>query len=430
MRRIRWFAPDDPSTPIEWRAAAAVLATLFLNLYFWLAIGDRFWMQHRLPIHAALTLAITVLTVMVAACPAIAARNGGRSLHELFQHSVGSHPAYIVRWICVGFGFVWAAALVSLPVRLWVNSAGARPWQEFALSAALTAFLFYTGLQSWGNAGKLSFFTSKLGLALFLAALWRVRDGWSAIPGGFQDSAGQSPAGAIWPGFTELAVFLVPFGLLAADVAARLRSRTAAVLATAAGVVVPLFASLLLCGIIGVATHRSYIYQPSLNPSVGMALFGRTASSAVTGRYMVASITVFGAARFCIWSMSNIAPISTPKGKRVVVPLLCLGTAWLAMHAFAPAFESAIRFFSNCLAVMSGIITADWLIRRRPSSRRIDWIGCAAFVIGLAVPWRLPHESWEPLVLRCYGVAFIACLAGRALERALDRQLLQLLHRD
>jgi hypothetical protein len=41
VRRILWFDPDtdDPSTPIDWPAAALILATLFMNFSFWMLCG-------------------------------------------------------------------------------------------------------------------------------------------------------------------------------------------------------------------------------------------------------------------------------------------------------------------------------------------------------------------------------------------------------
>jgi hypothetical protein len=49
---MRWSDPDteDPSTPIDWPAASLILATLFMNFFFWMLCGDRVSMLYPLPL--------------------------------------------------------------------------------------------------------------------------------------------------------------------------------------------------------------------------------------------------------------------------------------------------------------------------------------------------------------------------------------------
>ena len=53
------------------------------------------------------------------------------------------------------------------------------------IAAALLLFLLFTGLQGVRTSVKLALFTDKLGIAILIAALIRVRDGWASVPGGF-----------------------------------------------------------------------------------------------------------------------------------------------------------------------------------------------------------------------------------------------------
>jgi hypothetical protein len=229
---------------------------------------------------------------------------------------------------------------------------------------------------------------------------------------------GEPTAPRLWSGLAELSAYVVPFGLLAADLSARLRTRKDAVLAATAGIAIPLFGSVLLAGIVAVATANSQFYQPSLNPTVSMALFGHVASSALPGRWAIGAITIFGVARFCIRSLSISVPVQPVRWKWAVVGLVCAVSCWLSLHPFAVWFEATMRGLANCLGAVSAILTADWLVRHRAASRRIDWTALAAFAIGIVVPWLLPHQWWEPRVLPCYGVAFAACVAGRWGTRA------------
>jgi hypothetical protein len=299
-------------------------------------------------------------------------------------------------------------------------------WQAIAVAATLPLFLLYTGLQSFRNTAKLAFFKDKLGFALLIAALWRVRDGWSVVSRVHFDGIYPSCL-VIWQGFPELATYLIPFGLLAAGLAPHLRDRKQFALTVTMGVTMPLFISLLLAGIIAVATSGSFIYQPSLTPNVGMALFGKAASSALPGRLMIAAITTFGAARFCIGSTSLLFPMSTPRWRWAALVTCCLGISWFSFHPSAHAFESGMQFLVKCLAVISAIITADLISRRRIAARRIDWPGCSAFLLGISLPWYFPHDPleltpnpwWYPWLLQGYVVAFVATIIARALEHAI-----------
>jgi hypothetical protein len=439
MRHLCWFdeEPDQPSTPIEWRAAAAILASLFFNFTFWIGVANRFWLIWEVHAYGLLLAGLTLLaTILAVVGPGAAALAHKRSLPDLVENSLGALPVHAVRWICAGFSILWVASCVSLPVRWWSYLGESLSWKAIAVAATLPFYLLYTGLQSFRTTAKLAFFTNKLGIALLIAALWRVRDGWSAVSE-FHFDGSYRVGLDIWWGFSELVAYLVPFGFLAAGMARRLRDRKQASVTVAMGVTLPLFVSLLVTAIISVATRQSFIYQPSLEPNMAMALFGRAAYSALPGRWMIATITTFGAARFCIRSTTLMFPVASQKWRWIALITACFGIGWLSFHPFAHAFVSGFQFSANCLGVMSAIITADLLSRREVATRRIDWPGCAAFLVGILLPWYVPHGPmelspnpwWYPWLLPCYAVALVATIAARILERAVRATSLQNPHK-
>ena len=122
MRRIRWFDPDsdDPSTPIDWRIASLVLATLFLNFVFANAQGVRLWLFCPLPLYALLLGAVAaVVTIAFFIGPALATHAAGQPLFRVVEDSLGSVPAFGLRLFYVSFLMLWIAGLVALPDWWW-----------------------------------------------------------------------------------------------------------------------------------------------------------------------------------------------------------------------------------------------------------------------------------------------------------------------
>ena len=85
-------------------------------------------------------------------------------------------------------------------------------------------------------------------------------------------------------GLSELAFYMAPLGLIAANFGYRVGGRRQVALTAACGAALPLLMTMLLVGLIRTATYHSSLYQPSLNPTVSMALWSRTAHSALGGR--------------------------------------------------------------------------------------------------------------------------------------------------
>src|SRR6266496_2281765 len=165
MRRIRWFDPDkdDPSSPVAWPAASLVSATLFLNWTFTFQARG-LWQFCPLPLYALLLGILgLLLTGMFFIGPALAIRAAGRPLFLVIEDSLGSIPAFGVRFCCVSFLVLWIAALIGLPMTLLSNDLE-REVSSAELGivvAAVLMFLFITGQQSFQTRARLAAFTNK-----------------------------------------------------------------------------------------------------------------------------------------------------------------------------------------------------------------------------------------------------------------------------
>jgi hypothetical protein len=182
--RIRWDS-DDPSKTLDWRAATAILATLFLNLYFNFYTSDRLWMFLPLPLYVVLLAAVALL--MLAAFflgPALAAHCRAGSIFRAVEDSLGTLPALAVRLGGLVFLVLGTAAVLSLTTGFL-----ARTWHlsPALLAGTIATFVFVTAQQSIRTEAGLAAFTNKLFLAIVVAALIRVHDGWPAMLGSFRN---------------------------------------------------------------------------------------------------------------------------------------------------------------------------------------------------------------------------------------------------
>jgi len=281
----------------------------------------------------------------------------------------------------------------------------------------------------------LALFTNKLGIAILIAALIRVHDGWPAVVQGAGTSAERPSVWEAWYLVRQLAFYVAPLGLLAADFGRRIERRMHVTVAALMGVALPLFAALLLVGVIGKATLASRFSQGSLGPTVAMALWSKTAASAQPGRWLIAAITVFGAARFGIRALANAASIRIPGAQWRYGLLGCfiLAASWASLHHFASAFTMTFDFSARCLGVLSAVITGDLLMRRRCAEKppKIDWIGTIALLAGLATPLYITHGPmeltpnpwWYPWLLPSYAVGLAACICGRAAQMGIAKRI-------
>ena len=367
--------------------------------------------------------------------PALATHAARRPLLEVIENSLGLIPAFALRVICALFLVLWIANLMVLPVWGWYSDTLRRTvssTESGLFAAAVLAFLFVTGFQSLRTEAKLATFSNKLGTAILIAALVRVRAGWPAVLD-FKSPYDFSWAAEVWSGLSQMAVYVAPLALLAADFGYHSRDRRQVAMTGLVGVAIPLFGSLLLVGVINAATHASPYYQPSLEPSIAMALWSHTARTALHGRMLIAALTIFGAVRFGARELGKIASIRTLTTRRGRIWLGCFvaTAAWSCLHPFAPAFTTAFEFSGRCLGVAGAVLTGDFLTGRRSLEQisRIDWVGAFALLAGLATPVYLRYallestsDPWRyPLLLPSYVVALLTCVCGRTAQKRFVR---------
>jgi hypothetical protein len=371
--RQRWSnsAPDDRSFSSDWRAPALITATLFLNFPFWYIHGNDLWMRYAFPVYTCvLALASVLTTVVFFVGPAFACQQSGRGLLGTVENSLGSIPAYCVRLCCLWFLVVWIAGLIAVPVSsqlTFILRTEVSSVQSAALAGVLLAFLFLTGLQSLQASARLALFTNKLGFAVLVAAFLRVHEGWPAALTGFSGSPERSAVLEVWRGLSVLAFYVAPLAFLAGDLVHRMETRKDAVMMGVMGIALPICGTLLLVGMIDVATLASQYYQPSLNPTVAMALWGKAAGSALPARMMITAITMFGAARFGASALATSVSTRWCAGRLVWVPLGCLIAviAWCSIHPYAAGLTVSMDVSAMFLVVTAAVLSGDVVSGRR-----------------------------------------------------------------
>src|SRR6516165_3031656 len=93
--RLRWSdpAPEDPSVPVDWRCTSLILATLFLNFWFFIHYNNVLCCFGSLPVDAGVYMAgALIISSLFFAGPALAAQSAGRRIFELIEDSFGSIP--------------------------------------------------------------------------------------------------------------------------------------------------------------------------------------------------------------------------------------------------------------------------------------------------------------------------------------------------
>jgi hypothetical protein len=302
-----------------------------------------------------------------------------------------------VRFCCVLFLFLWIARLLVPTLWALSMSSGEGSFKTGIIAAALLLFLFFTGLQSVRTSAKLAMFTDKLGIAILIAALIRVRDGWASVPGGFGIAGSYPYALQFTSGLSNIASYAAPFGLFAAEYAFRISSRKQVSLTILSGVTVPMFLALFLSSIVGMATALSHLYQPSLNPTVAMALWPHTAGTVSPSRILVAGITTFGALRFGIRALAEYGPsISNGTWRCVAYACAVVAIAILALRPYATASIVVSDICVKCIAVAGAVLTANVVMGLRSGSagRRFDTVGLIALLAGAVTALCLPESSY------------------------------------
>jgi hypothetical protein len=437
MIRLRWSnsEPDDRSEPVDWRCASLILATLFLNFSFCINHGLAGCCSVPLPSRAVtLGAAALLLAALFFTGPALAVQASRLRVFGAIENSFGSIPTLALRLCAIVVAASWIADLVAVP-NLWALSRV--PAREPStpvtglMAAGLLVFLFVTGSRNFRTSARLALFTCKLCLVILIAAFIRVHDGWAAIPAGFPAASSTPIIELLWYQLSRVAFYAAPLALMAADFAFR-QERKHVALTGLAGIALSLFVALCFSGAIGVATLASGLYRPSLSPTVAMALFSNVAESATRGRMLAAAITTFGAVRFAVRALLGFTPVR-PLGKSrwILIGCLIAAIAWLSLRpygVYAAAIGKASEAAAMCLTIAGAVLTADFLTGWAPLARRqrLDWVGGAALLAGLAIPychpyryvWGLDHY-WLLRPMPSYTVALLVGLCGRPIQKAL-----------
>ncbi|HXS95585.1 MAG TPA: hypothetical protein VN736_13360 [Candidatus Limnocylindrales bacterium] len=405
-----------------------------MNFGFWFERAPYLWMPVPIATYAGvLGVAALLIVGLFFAGPAFASHTARRPLWEIAEHSFGSVPVWAIRLCCIWFVVTWIADLVSWPASRFFTPIVGRDSsgvEAGAIAGAVVIFLFVTGLQSFRTNARLALFTNKLGIAILVAALLRVREGLPAALQGTPASDGNLRFLVAAHGLSLLALYVGPLIFLAADFGYRMEGRRQIAMAGAVGLVLPLFGTLLLVGAISSATLASPYYQPSLEPTVAMALWSKVAGSALPGRMAIAAITMFGAGRFGAKALTNALAVRSlgRRPQQVLLAGLCAVIACCSLDPFNAGLTASSHAAAACLTVTAAVLTGDFLSGqlRGDKLRRIDWVASTALVIGLAtfflVRSRVSDAWWEPGLLPSYAIAFITCALGRRVQRGSDAQ--------
>jgi hypothetical protein len=429
--RLRWFdrEPISQRRSVDWRYAALIIATLFLNPHFWVSYGNELWMFCPIVPYTFIVAAVAVLSpALFFVAPAAITRATNLPLHRAVENAVGSVPAFGLRICTISFLVLWIANSIVVPAGWWLYSIlrrGVSTKEVWIIVPAIVAFVFFTGLQSTKTIAKLALFGNKLGIAILLAAIIRVHDGLPEAMNGFPHN--ENPLPEFWRGLSLVMFYVAPLGFLAGNFGCLIQGRKQLAMTAVMGVALPLFAVLMMIGVTNVATIKSSFYQPSLNPNIPMALWGHAASSSLPGRMLIVAITMFGALRFGVRSLAESVAPKVPAGVRIPwirLSALALATAWLSVHGGTAYLATALDASAACLVCAVAVLSADWLIRAWPTKRtpKVDWIGLTALLAGLVcIPcWhgitgaQSRSHTW---LLPSYATGFLVCLLGRYIQK-------------
>lgn len=411
--------PEDPAATIGWRAAAVVLATLFLNLFFWWGPAGHFYFSGTRSAFFGSLGMVTILVVgLFFLAPALATHRSRGSLFDLVAASFGSGPAVAFRWLSALFCLLWMAGtsgfLTPNILRFASNremSAGASAF----VGGLLMLFLFATGLQSLGVLSRLALFTDKLGVALLIVATIRVRrylpDAWIAT----------DLTDGILPRVAEPLLFIGPMALLAADFGSRLRSRKEVALLGTFGLALPMAGTLFAVALI---QRASYLWRSDLGglANIGVALFNGDSYRYARLWFLVLAITLFGMGRFAA-HMCGAALMPLVKGRSVRIALLGAGVVIGAVFvASQSSLNDSLGVSAEIGAGMAAILSLDYFIGER-AVHKADWVALISLMLGCligraAAPFAADYESRMALpILATYGASLAFCLVGRGFQR-------------
>jgi hypothetical protein len=418
---------------MSWRSVALITSTLFLNFSFWELNGSALPMRLPLPVYTCVVAAGAMLiTALFFAGPALATQAAKRPLTGVVENSIGLIPTVGFRICSALFLVFWMGSLMQIP-GLWLLRFILRREASYTESVLLVVgillFLFISGLQGLWVQSKLALFSVRLAIAILIAALLRAHEGWPTITRGLPPSEQQPVGVELWRGLSLAAVYVAPLSILAANYGRLLETRAGVLKTTMTGIALPLFGTLILVAIIEVATGHSSLYQPSLNPSIAMALWSHASARYQPGTMTVATITVFGAARFGANALTESLSFVTlgQRAKWAATGMFIAVIAWLSLHADFQTLFVFRDLAARALIVVGAVVTADVVAGKRwgEGARRVDWVGVGALLAGLGTPLYLPDwvagavagEWWQPWLFPSYCAAFLVCGLGRVLQK-------------
>jgi hypothetical protein len=409
---------------VEWPAPALILATLFLNVPFWMMDGDEFWIFSRPPVAVAvLSVAALLCAALFFVGPTVAARTAS-SFPSMLAERLGSIPGFFIQIACVTYLVIWISRLLALVCR-WLQPPyyPAQPAiQPRLLAGAILLLVYVTGCQSVSVNAALAKFTIRLALAILIAALIRVRSGWPAIPTGFDPFSQRSLAEDTWRGFSNLSFYVAPLALLASAFGTRLANRKQVATTALFGIVVPLAGSLTIVTALNVATHASRFYRPSLNPNIVMALVSGVSRTGERAILLIFAITVLGVLRFSVARLKEAAAVRWVPPRFAWIPFGCLISAivWSSVHADWEVMVPAAERSTEILAAVAAILTVDAVMRRQSHQpQAFDWPATLSLLCGIGIPafgrfWWSSEDSWgHPWLLPTYGITFMVHLVAR-----------------
>jgi len=426
--RFRWRDPRADDATVPWVYPSVLLATLFLNAAFWFGAGPEFTLHGPAVWYFVQVIGGAVLlTVLFYLGPALASQTAKRSLFELADGSLGSIGSFGLRACCTAFLTVWLGEQLDVIARLLLPLWSYRPesatFERIAI-CVLGLLLCWTGLQNLRTTARLAFFTNKLGVALLVVALVRVREGWPVAWHALAKRSWLVDTPDLWRGLAQLSFWAAPLVFLASDFGRRCPDRRQVNFIGLFGIALPAAGTLLILGFIEQAAHGAGASTQGI-ANIGSALFHGD-----SGRYFekfmaILAISMFGATRYGVSALAGCQAIFSHRF--VCWTLLCLAVCTTGVIApmISLGLSSVLNPLARCLVAAAAVLSADFLTgrSRAASSSRINWVGAAALLIGWGLPY-LPglfldtgYMWWNPWLLRTYIVAFSICLLGGVVGR-------------
>ena len=424
MPRIRWSGPtDDPAALFGWQLPSLVLATLFLNFFFWFAPADHFWFSGSPTVFVASLGTLTALVlVLFFLGPAFAAHETRRSLFQLAEASFGVVPALGFRICCAVLCVLWIAGVsgtLTFKILGFLLQRSFSVVESGLVAGGLMLFLFATGLQDMRTSAKLAFFTNKLGIALLIAAALRVR---SYLPGVWNHlGAMETAAGSTWPPIAQPLMIIGPMALFAADFGCYSRTRRNVALIGVFGLAVPMTVALFAVSLIQRAAYR---WRSDLGglASIMVALWGGDSRWYQPQWICLALITVFGSARFGVrmWRAA-LAPVADNKRLRWAVFASTLLVGAVVSASQSPVFFGRSELAARFAICAAAVLSADYVARRWRAQqiRTVDWVSLVSFLTGWAAGYFLTFRPGASILIP-YAASFVLCLIGRTVQRGME----------